>query len=567
MDSSRPAAAPTPEAPSRWRSWAGALGLVAALLWAAPEARGQSTDTVPAPRRAAATESVQATDAAMAVLRAGGTAADGAIAAALVAGVTAPSSSGIGGGGFVLAWDAEKRAPFIIDFRETAPAGIDGDAFDRRPFPPEERGRLVGVPGEVHGLFELHRRAGKLRWADLVGRAERQARLGFVVGPHLANSLRYSSSALAGQPAFAALYYPGGTPAPVGTRIVNTRLAQTLARLAAEGPAALSTGPIASELVEVTRQHGGALTAADLAGYKTIERTPLHTRWEGYDIYTMPLPSAGGLMLSQLLRLFSADELRRLGHGTPAYQHLIAEGMRGAIADRMRHLGDPDFVDVDVEALLDPRRMAERRRKIALDRTHTLPRFGLEEHGTHHLVTSDRNGNVVALTTTVNRGFGAKLMGEQSGVVLNDELNDFTALEDVEPFGMTASPNRARPGARPVSSMTPTLVVQRGQPVLALGGSGGPTIATNVTQLTLAALVFGQEPAEAVAAPRIYIPTRGKTLLVEEGTSAEHIADLEWRGEIVGTMPFKTTAVQMLRFDRGTQAGADPRKHGAAKVE
>lgn len=567
MDSSCHSFAPPADVSPRWRSWVGPLGLVAALLWAAPEARGEAADALPAPRRAAASESVQATDAAMAVLRAGGTAADGAIAAALVAGVTAPSSSGAGGGGFVLAWDAEKKAPFVIDFRETAPAQIDAEAFDRRPFPPEERGRLVGVPGEVKGLFELHRRAGKLRWADLVGRAERQARLGFVVGPHLAGSLSYAAPALASQPAFATLYYPGGTAAPAGTRIVNPRLARTLARLAAEGPSALYGGAIAAELIELTRQHGGALQSSDLEGYRTVERTPLHTRWEGYDVYTMPLPSAGGLMVSQLLRLFSADELRRLGHGTPAYQHLIAEGMRGAIADRMRHLGDPAFVDVDVEELLDARRLAERRRKIALDRTHALPRFGLEEHGTHHLVTSDRIGNVVALTTTVNRGFGAKLMGETSGVVLNDELNDFTSLDDVEPFGMTASPNRARPGARPVSSMTPTIVVQRGQPVLALGGSGGPTIATNVTQLTLAALVFGHTPAQAVAAPRIYIPTRGKTLLVEEGTSAEHIADLEWRGEIVGTMPFKTTAVQMLRFDRGTAAAADPRKHGAAKVE
>lgn len=517
--------------------------------------------------RAVASESATATKEAMAVLRAGGSAADGAIVAALVAGVAAPSSSGVGGGGFVLAWDAAKREPFILDFRETAPAALDAEAFENRPFPVDERGRLVGVPGEVHGLFELHRRAGKLRWADLVGRAERRARLGFVVGAHLANSLASSASSLAGQPSFAALYYPGGKPAPVGTRIINPLLASTLARIAAEGPSVLYGGVMAEELVEVTRRHAGSLALDDLETYRVRDRAPLRTRWEGYDVFTMPPPSAGGLMLSEVLRLFSADELQKLGFGTPAYQHLMAEGMRGAIADRMRYLGDPDFQEVDVEALLDAKRLAARRRAIALDRTHTLPRFGLEEQGTHHLVTSDRAGNVVSLTTTVNRGFGAKLMAAQSGIVLNDELNDFTAREDVAPFGMQQSPNRPRPGARPVSSMTPTLVVRQGRPVLALGGSGGPTIATNVTQLTLAALVFGQTPAQAVAAPRIYIPTKGATLLVEEGTAPEHMDDLRWRGEIVGTMPFKTTAVQMLRFDAGTMAAADPRKHGAAEVE
>jgi gamma-glutamyltranspeptidase/glutathione hydrolase len=533
-----------------------------------PEARGQADTPAPvALRRAAATESSQATDAALEVLRVGGTAADAAIAAAFVAGVTAPSSSGLGGGGFVLAWDAARQSPFVLDFRETAPLGIDAEAFERRPFPDAERGRLVGTYGEAKGLFELHRRSGKLRWADLVARAERQAQRGFVVGAHLAGSLAYGAGSLATQPSFAALYYPGGKPAPVGTRIVNPLLAKTLARLAAEGPQALYQGSIAEELALLARNHSGALSPEDLERYRVIERTPLRTRWEGYDVFTMPPPSAGGLMLSQLLRLFSADELRRLGHNTPAYQHLLAEGMRGAIADRMRFLGDPDHVAVDVEALLDARRLAERRRTMALDRTHTLPRFGLEEHGTHHLVTSDSSGNVVALTTTVNRGFGAKLMGPDSGVVLNDELNDFTEAEDVRPFGLTVSPNRPRPGARPVSSMTPTIVVRQSRPVLALGGSGGPTIATNVTQVALGALVFGLSPERAVSAPRVYIPSSGPTILVEEGTPADHIADLEWRGEIVGTMKFKTTAVQMLRFDAGTAAAADPRKHGTGRVD
>lgn len=515
-----------------------------------------------------ATENRECSREAMAVLRAGGTAADAAIVAALVGGVAAPSSSGLGGGGFLIAWDAKEKKPFVLDFRETAPRALESAPFENRPFASEARGRAVGTPGELRGLFELHKRAGKLRWADLVARAERVARQGYLVGPHLAGSLSFGAASLARDAGLGALYLPGGKPALVGTRIVNLPLAGTLARVAAQGPDAFYGGEIAAELASVAASAQGALSAEDLSAYRPVERTPLRTRFEGYDVYTMPPPSAGGLMLSQVLRLFSKDELLALGHETPAYQHLIAEGMRGAVADRMRFLSDPDVQRVDTGALLDERRLAQRRRSIALDRTHWLPRFGLEEHGTHHLVTADRAGNVVSLTTTINTGFGAELLAPQSGVLLNDELEDFTKAEAVAPFGMTESPNRPRPGARPVSSMTPTLVVAAGRPVLALGGSGGTTIAPNVTQVLLGALVFEQSAEEAVKKRRIEVPTRGATLLVEEGTAPEHVRDLERRGEIVGTIRFKTSAVQLLRFDGPrVEAASDPRKQGSALVE
>jgi gamma-glutamyltranspeptidase/glutathione hydrolase len=549
-------------------SWCAFVALGLGLVTQAPAVETPA----PAPsgfgERAVATENKEASREAMNVLRAGGTAADAAVVAALVGGVAQPSSSGIGGGGFLLAWDAATKKPFVIDFRETAPQGIDAAAFEKRPFAREERGRSVGVPGELRGLFELHRRAGKLRWADLVGRAERVARQGYLVGPHLNAMLGWMTDRISDLPEFSALYYPGGKPALVGTRIVNTPLANTLARIAAEGPDAFYRGDIASELAQVTRDQNGALTLEDLAAYKPIERTPLRTRFNGYDVYTMPVPSAGGLMLSQLLRMYSSDELKRLGFGTPAYQHLLAEGMRGAIADRLRYLGDPALTPVDQFGLLDEARLAVRRRSIALDRTHWLPRFGLEEHGTHHIVTADRTGNVVSLTTTVNTAFGAKLMAPVSGVVLNDELDDFTPVASVVPFGMKESPNRPRAGARPVSSMTPTIVVEAGRPVLALGGSGGTTIATNVTQVLLASLVFDQSPADAVQKPRIEVPTQNATLLVDESTPAAHIADLEGRGEIVGKIRFKTSGVQVVRFDGPrVEAAADPRKHGSALVE
>jgi len=279
----------------------------------------------------------------------------------------------------------------------------------------------------------------------------------------------------------------------------------------------------------------------------------------------MPAPSAGGMLLAQTLAMFGSEELKKLGYQSGAYQHMLAEALRGAVADRMRYLGDPTFEAVNMPELLAPKRLAQRRRSMALDRTHGIPRFGLEEHGTHHLTTLDKDGNMVALTTTVNRSFGAKLATLASGIVLNDELDDFTPVAAVKPFDMTESPNRPRPGARPVSSMTPTIVVEGGQAVLGIGGSGGTAIPTNVTQLLLAHLVFGRSPQQAVSDRRFYIPTENAYISLEKGAPKALVADLEQRGEIVGEVSYEGTAVQLVAVENGRVAAAsDPRKHGQA---
>jgi gamma-glutamyltranspeptidase/glutathione hydrolase len=379
--------------------------------------------------------------------------------------------------------------------------------------------------------------------------------------------LKFAASKL-GDPSLQALFFRSGVPVGVGAVVKNPALAATLDRIAAEGPAALYEGPIAAEIVDAAQSAGGALSLADLRAYKPLAREPLHVVFEGSDVYTMPPPSAGGMMLVQTLKLFGAGRLRKLGIESGAYQHLIAEALRAAIADRMRYLGDPAHANVDVAALVSDARMDARRRSIALDRTHAVPRFGLEGQGTHHLVTADARGMVVSLTTTVNRVFGARVVAAKSGIVLNDELDDFTASADVAPFGMSQSPNRPRPGARPVSSMTPTIVLAGGRAVLALGGSGGPTIATNVTQLVLSNLVFGTPPEQAVSARRFYVPSSGAYMLLEKGAHPALVENLERRGEIVGTMPFNGSAVQMIARDGNAwRAASDPRKHGTAMAE
>ena len=310
--------------------------LVSALLAIAPRAAPQAAGQI-----AAATENELATREALAQLRAGGNAVDAAVTAALVAGVASPTSSGIGGGGFVVVWLADKQQPYLLDFRETAPQKIDPSWFEARPLAPEARGKLVGVPGEVMGLFELHRRHGRRKWSELVAPAARAAKAGFPAGRHLEQMLNSSAASLRVDPGILGVYFPKGKPAVLGQLVKNPKLGATLERIAAEGPKAFYEGPIARDLVTTAQALGGALTLEDLKAYRPVERQPLHVRWEGHDVYTMPPPSAGGLMVAQTLGLFASAELKAFGKNSGAYQHMVAEALRGAIADRMRLSATP----------------------------------------------------------------------------------------------------------------------------------------------------------------------------------------------------------------------------------
>lgn len=555
------------KAPVRLRGlwFACVIGTLIAVLFAgAPSLRAGTAEA----KLAVATESKRASAEAMDQLMRGGNAVDAAVTAALVGGVTNSSSSGIGGGAFIHYFDQKSGRNIILDARETAPAKLVAAEFEARPFPTENRGKYVGVPGEVAGLYALHQRYGKRSWAEVVAPAVKAAADGFSVEPHTAKALGHESAAVKRDPGLSDLWIKKGRLAEEGDRIKNPALAKTLARIAEQGPKALYQGAIAADIVNTARATGGALSLSDLAAYQVKERTPLVVKWGDYEVVTMPPPSAGGLMLAQALKLFTIGEYKKLGHNTPAFQHALAESFRASIADRIRFVSDPDQQPVDLSALLADQRMAARRRMISLDRTHAIPRFKLEEHGTHHLVTADAAGNVVSLTTTVNRGFGAKLTARTSGIVLNDELNDYSSQNLPAEYGSGPNPNRPRPGSRPVSSMTPTIVLKDGKVVLAVGGSGGMTIATNVAQAVVSQLTFGISPQALVASPRFQVPTNGAFISVERGTPASTIADLERRGEIVDLVSFNTSALQMLTIDgQGRKsAGADPRKHGVALV-
>lgn len=530
---------------------------------------GRAEVEAPAASKAVSSEHPIVTQAAIDVLKAGGNAADAAVVAALVAGVVAPTSSGLGGGGFALVLKPRAAAPEVLDFRETAPSAVDTEALSRGSLPPEQRAKAVGVPGEPLGLFEIAKRFGQKPWASLAAAAERHAARGFPVSAYLSKALQGrpgTTGVLAKEPSLFALFFPGGKPAIAGRIVRNPKLAKTLRRLGAEGPAAIYDGAIAAEISRTVASAGGALSADDLKRYRVVDRRPLRARFGDYDVYTMPAPSAGGLLLAQTLGMFSATELERLGWGSGALMHLLAECFRASFADRLRYVGDPAFVPVDTDLLLAPERLGRIRRMLSIDRTHTLRRFVVEEHGTHHLVVQDGEGMVVSLTTTVNSSFGAKLVTPESGIVLNDQLNDFNEFSDFTRVGLTMGPNLPRAGARPVSSMTPTIVLRNGRPVLALGGSGGMTISTNVTQLLLGRLIFERTPNELVNDPRFYVAMRG-ALWVDPTVPPAVVADLARRGELVETTPFLTSGVQIVAGEHGAlEAAADPRKQGAAQT-
>jgi len=536
---------------------------------AAPSAAEVAPPAPKARKYAVAGENATAVKIAMDVLAKGGSAADGAIAGLLAVGVAQPVSSGIGGGGFAVVYDAKTKKISILDFRETAPAAIKAADYATRPPKEEKRGVMTGVPGEVAGLFEIHARWGKLAFVENARGAVEAAEKGFPLTAHLARTLKWNEAWVMKTPRFG-FYTANNALRPAGDTIVNAPLAATLRRIAAEGKAAFYEGAIAKDILETAHSGGSRMTAEDLKGYKVVEREPVHTSWEGYDVYSMPPPSGGGLLMMETLNMHTRADLAEAGFGTGKYYHLLAETFRGAIADRMRTIGDPAFVKVDVAKLADPARMKARRARIKLDSTLPAEKFPLQETGTSHLIVTDAEGNVVSVTSTVNNMFGAKLV-TAGGFVLNDQLNDLTSESTEKLYGVKRGPNSPKAGARPGSSMTPTIVLKGGAPVLALGGSGGSRIATGCTQVLLSVLGFGRSAKDAVADPRIETPFLGG-LLVDTAFKGEIVDDLKARGEAVDSSKPNFSAVQAMSFGekdgvRYIEPAGDPRKGGAGLVE
>lgn len=517
-------------------------------------------------RGAVSTDNPAAAELAMRVLAEGGTAADAAIAAVLIAGVVEPASTGLGGDGFAVTWDAASKKASVIDFRARAPAGIKTIDHLGRSTSAKKRGVMVGVPGVVAGLGALQTLASKRSWADLVTLAADTAAQGFTVTPYAAQAFAW----LAEEPEDAKLLERWGFDATgadhSGESTRNDALVATLRSLAA-GPESFYTGAIAKDVIDAITAGGGKIAASDLSGYAAISREPMTVKWSGYDVVMPPAPSAGSFVVAEMLGLFGADDVEALGQRSGDYVHLLSEGLRLAGEDRVLAVGDPDFTKMEGATFLGPARLAEKRAAFKKDATTMPKRMGLGRSGTFSVVVVDANENAVSITTTVGGLFGARLM-TASGFPLNDALVDFT-MDEYGQRPTNRGPNFPRGGARPASPMTPTIVLKDGALVSALGASGGYRIPAAITQALFGALVFGQRISDAVGAPRFTTTPTG-TLLLESGLLGLK-DDLAARGEIIEDRKgeFAPVSGVDVRHDGPILvlgAGADPRRNGVGLV-
>ncbi len=511
------------------------------------------------------------------MLRAGGNAVDAACAAALALGVVDPFASGLGGGGFALVYLAKTGKTVALDFRETAPAALSARWGGETGIPPQS-GLSVGVPGEPRGLAALVRRFGALPFSRCVEPALRLAR-GFAISPWLAQQIgeeveRNPTSGLDLLAKIFSIDRQAATRLHAGDRVARPGLAATLERLRRKGPMAIYRGELARAIVRAVSASGGVLALRDLAGYKPLWRQPLATTFLGHRILTMPPPSAGGTIIVEALGILAnraADWKRQSGPLSPAYLHDLAEALKHGFADRSRFLGDPAFTRVPLDHLLDARYHRELALRIQPNRVLAHDAYGTpakrpteppRDGGTAHVSVVDAAGNAVALTTTINLEFGARIVA--GGIVLNDQMDDFTtAPERPDMFSLTgSSANRPAPGKRPVSSMSPTIVLGEHGVLLVTGAAGGPRIVSATLQILLDVVAFGLDARQAVAAPRIHDQWEPDVLSYEPGLPDEVVRALEGKGQQPKPRQDIGKANVIVRSRGGLDAAADPRSGG-----
>ncbi|MCE3247419.1 MAG: ggt [Geminicoccaceae bacterium] len=565
-----------------WITFAAALslGLLPAAGRAQPAAIYDELDRIHpvfAERGMVASQEASATRVGLEVLRNGGNAVDAAVAVAFALAVTLPSAGNLGGGGFMLVHDAASGETAAIDYREKAGARAFRDMFldaagEADPERSRYSGLAVGVPGTVAGMALALERYGTISLAAALAPAIALAEDGMVVSPDLADSLAGTIERLQRWPSSARIFYkPGGVPYEPGETLVQADLAQSLRLIAERGPDAFYGGPIGEKIVAEVERAAGHLTIDDLRAYRPAVRAPVRGSYRGYEVVSMPPPSSGGVHIIQILNTLEDLPIGFLGHNGAETIHLMAEAMKYAYADRSAYLGDPDFIDVPVAALTSKAYAKEIRGRISTGRAAPAAEIGpgdlapYESPDTTHFSVVDEAGNAVANTYTINFGYGTGLVAEGTGILLNNELDDFSAKPGVpNAYGLIGGDaNAVGPNRRPLSSMAPTIVLRDGRPFLVTGSPGGPRIITTTLQVILNVIDHGMNVAEATYAPRVHHQWLPDELRIEQGISPDTVRLLEQKGHKVALKEAMGSTQSILLSEQGLYGSSDPRTPGA----
>jgi gamma-glutamyltranspeptidase/glutathione hydrolase len=522
-------------------------------------------------------DSELASQAGMEILKRGGNAVDAAVATAFVLAVVDQASSGLGGGGFMVVYDAKERRAHALDFRETAPEGARPELYSRNGKPSRDlslTGALaVAVPGEVAGLLQASKRFGTLPLKELLAPAIRYATEGFRLDETLRYAIDRQQGAMKKFPDLARIYMPKGEVPSEGESIRQPELGETLKAIAANGAGSFYQGWIADAITETIKKEGGTLGVEELRQYKAVWREPLVGSYRKRSVITMPPPSSGGVAILQMLNVLEGHQLRKLPHNSPTYLHLLTEVLKHAFADRAQYLGDPDFVNAPIAKLISKEYAAWIRGRISPAKTQPAKFYGLthfkaEHGGTTHFSVIDRNGNAVACTLSVNTRFGSKLLVAKTGVVMNNTMDDFAIHPTGNVYGLVGNEaNSLQPKKRPLSSMSPTIILRGDRPELIVGAAGGPRIISATLQTILNVIDYGMPVDKAVNAPRVHHQWMPERLDMENELAQETRRSLERRGHALR----ETRAlgvVQAIVAGRGKVSGAaDPRKPERARSE
>ncbi|MBO1895191.1 MULTISPECIES: gamma-glutamyltransferase [unclassified Shewanella] len=514
------------------------------------------------------------------ILKQGGNAVDAAVAVAYALAVTLPRAGNIGGGGFMLVHLAEQNKTIAIDYRETAPAKAhkdifldeQGNAVDKLS---REHGLAVGVPGTVMGMELALKQYGTMKMAQVIKPAIKLAKDGIVVTSDLSNSLAGLKSRITQWPSSAAIFYHAdGSNYQVNELLKQPELAQSLSLIAQKGSKGFYQGETAEKIVSAVQNAGGVMSLTDLANYKVVEREPVRGNYRGYEVVSMPPPSSGGIHIIEMLNVLEQFPIDKLGHNSANTLHLMAETMKYAYADRSEYLGDPDFVTVPVKQLTSKQYAKEIASKIAINKTTPSSEIKpgklapYESDQTTHFSVIDKWGNAVANTYTLNFSYGSGLVAKGTGILLNNEMDDFSVKPGTpNGYGLIGGEANAVQGnKRPLSSMSPTMVMKDGKPFIVTGSPGGSRIINITLQMIMNVIDHNLNIAEATAAARMHHQWLPDFIWVEHTLNRDTISLLEAKGHKVKVQESIGSTQSIMMTEQGLFGASDPRRAGSAAI-